>query len=288
MKESNEMNESEKMALEWLLSQGFSKERIHRIDNERPDFILGTADGGKVYVEVTECGWLNSLGEDERGIRSDLKRIVIDEVKSVREGGGLPERCWIGVRLDWPYVFVPTERSVGGVKSKKMKKKIRQKIERFGECLKSSGNDVEDSSASRVEFISLDEQSVDAKLCFWKRRIGKNGDHVEIHVCEGNKGSLELCRYASTIEKSLRKKTTEDVKSREGSFSEYWLVLTDGSSMLAGVDHKPDAEEWKRSDWDIARERVGQDPHAEYWDRIVAVSDCNGDIEHIEILAQLT
>ena len=276
------------MARDWLVAQGFSEERIHRIDNERPDFILWAADGEKVYVEVTECGWLNSLGEDERGIRSDLKRIVRDEVKSVREGGGLPEGYWIGVRLDWPYLFVPTERSVGSVKSKKMKKKIREKIERYGEFLKTFGNDVEDSSTSRVDFISLDEQSVDAKLCFWKRIVGKNGDHVEVHVCEGNKGVAESPRYASTIEKSLRKKTTEDVKNREGAFSEYWLVLADGSSMLLGVDHKPVAEEWRGRDWNVARENIGQDPNVEYWDRIVVVSDCNEDIEHIEVLAQST
>lgn len=288
MKESNEMNKSEKMALEWLFDQGFSKERIRRIDNERPDFILRTADGGKVYVEVTECGWLNSLGEDERGIHSDLKRIVADVLKSVREDGGLPEKCWIGVRLDWPYVFVPTERSVGGVNSKRMKKKIRERIQKYGEFLNTFGNSVEDSSASRLEIISLDEQSINAKLRFWKRSAGKKGDYVEIDTCEGNRGSLESSRYASTIRRSLRKKTTEDVKSRVGAFSEYWLVLTDGSSMLVGVDHEPDAEEWRRRDWDIARERVGQDPNSEYWDRIVVVSDCNVDFEHIEVLAQST
>lgn len=58
--------------------------------------------------------------------------------------------------------------------------------------------------------------------------------------------------------------------------------------MLAGADHKPDAEEWRQGDWDSAREKIGKDPNSDFWDRIAVVSDCNDGIEHIEILAQIT
>ncbi len=285
MDDRNEMKDSEILVLKWLIDQDFSERKIHRIPDESPDFILEMGNEKKVYVEATECGWLTSLGDDDRGLRSDLRRIVRDEVKNVRESDGLAEESWIGIRLEWPYEFIPSRESVGSAGSRNMKKEIREKIQGYGEYLESCvNNSVRDSSALKEESLTLGGRNVDAKFWFWKRRIGKKGDHVEVDICEGNKASLETSRYVSIIEKSLFKKTTKKVKGREGGFFEYWLVLVDKSSMLMGVDHKPDAEEWRRRDWDIAREEIGKDPKVEYWDRILVVSDCNDGMEHIEII----
>ena len=263
------MKDSERMVFNWLVDQGFSEEKIHRVSQKSPDFILEMGNEKRVYVEATECGWLNSRMEDERGIRSDLRNIVRDEVKNVRESGGLPERCWIGVRVDWPYVFIPTRKRI------ESRKKIRKKIQEYGEHLKSCCNNIIDHSAFRKRFVSFDSSNVDAEFSFWKRKTGREGDCICIDVCEENKGSLETSRYVSTIRNALRKKTTEKVKCRTDEFSEYWLVLVDRSFMLAGDDHKPDAEDWRRRDWDVAREDINEDSNLEYWDRIEVISDYN-------------
>lgn len=263
------MKDSERMVFHWLIDQGFSKEQVHRVAQKSPDFILEMRNEKKVYVEATECGWLNSRLEDERGIRSNLRKIVRDEVKNVRESGGLPERCWIGLRVDWPYVFVPTRRSI------ERRKKIRIEIQEYGEYLRSCSNNFIDHTAFRKKFVSFDSSNVDAEFSFWKRKTGREGDHVEVDVCEENKGSLEISRYVYTIRKAVRKKTTEMVKCRTDEFSEYWLVLVDRSCMLMGDDHKPDAEDWRRRDWDIAREGINEDSNSAHWDKIEVIRDYN-------------
>jgi len=263
------MKDSERMVFNWLIEQGFSEEKIHRVAQECPDFILELGNDKRVYIEATECGWLNSRMKDERGIRSGLRNIVRDEVKNVRESGGLPERCWIGVRVDWPYVFIPTRKNI------ERREKIRKEIQEYGEYLKSCSSNINELSAFRQNFVSFDSSNVNAEFSFWKRKTGREGDHVEVDVCEENKGSLEIPRYVSTIRNAVRKKTTEMVTCRTDEFSEYWLVLVDRSFMLVGDDYKLAAEDWKRRDWDIAREDINEDSSLEHWDRIEVIRDYN-------------
>ena len=76
MNEAKEMNESESLVHEWIIEHYSSMGKIHRIPKKSPDFILEMRDGGKVYVEATECGWLDSLGQDTREVERKLEKII--------------------------------------------------------------------------------------------------------------------------------------------------------------------------------------------------------------------
>ena len=271
------MRASEKLAFEWLTEQ-YPNDKVYCNPNDPPDFVLESDDGKKVYAEVTGCGWLTYKGEDDRGPRKAVEKIIREEVKNARENLGLFDDTFVSIMVMWPHEFIPKKRNSVA------RKLIAGQVREYGEHLKSCKAHGRSPSEWIKGTIPLGRERFPAELYFHERRPEDTEDKAIVNVeCVG---SLEPERYISTIKKALQNKTTQEVKNREGGFSEYWLVLVDESAMLMGDDHKS-SETWRSADWALSKEGINKGSDASYWDRIVLASDYNGYLEHLDILRRI-
>ena len=277
------MKDSEILVYNWLIDHYSFMGEIHRIPEESPDFVLEIKDGQKVYVEATECGWIDSLGQDTREVERKLEKIIGDEIRNLRKIGEMPEECRIGLIVDWPYNFIPTKQSVGEadgleMSSQEIKKRIRKTVSEYVKEI-SHGEDALSIYAFKEKRLSLTSSSISAGFRFQK----DDSDWVRVSYAEGGAGYYVAAHIVSVIGDALSRKTKEKVRGRQ-EYSEYWLALVDKSHMLLGDDHKPDVEEWRRNHWISSKEEIDKNPDAKYWDRIVVVSDCNGKLDYFDVI----
>ena len=271
--DAKKLRPSEKLAFEWLVVQN-PQDKVCRNPKDPPDFILESEGGKRVYAEVTECGRIDRHGNDKRRDQRTFEKIIKDEIKNARETLGLFSDTAISVTVLWPCESIPTDRK------SETRRLISKQVRVYGKCLESYRNNDPDSYKMVKLTIPLEQEESPAELCFYKRRCIETADTVAVNI--GKVGSQESERYIYTVKKALRNKTKQKVKDREGGYSEYWLVFVDKSSLLIGDEHKSPLD-WKRVDWDIAKDEISKDSDATYWDKIVLVSNVNDYLDHLDI-----
>ncbi len=283
MSEVKGMNQGESLVYDWIADNCSSTRGIHRVPEKSPDFIVDMNDGKKVYVEATECGWRDSLGQDTREVERKLEKIIEDEIKDLKSTGEMPEDCRIALIVDWPYTFIPTKKSVREadsleMSSKDIKRKIREVFIEYAEEV-SHGEDALNRLAYKEKSLSLISSCVPAKFRIHKSET----DGVRVSYAEKGMGYLVAKHISSVIGEALNRKTNKKVREKEGYF-EYWLAVVDRSYMLVGDDHKPEVEEWRRDHWISSKEEIDKNPNSKYWDRIVVVSDYNGSLDYFDVI----